>query len=165
MNDANRQGACSGVPQAESQSKPGTKMVDPEPCFKNQEGGHPQLLMAGTVPYQPSLTRAWSTLSCTKTGPPPPSKRPNAARSARLVAKAAARILKLPWAASTASSSACRTLGSANQGSSPEGPERPESSPICFGEKGRLWKDRSGFSTTPHANHPTRTCPFPVAVI
>ena len=26
-------------PQFESQSKPGTKMVNPEPCFKNQEGG------------------------------------------------------------------------------------------------------------------------------
>ena len=34
-------------------SKPGTKMVvTPEPCFKNQEGGYPQL-----GPYQPSATQ------------------------------------------------------------------------------------------------------------
>ena len=29
----------------ESESKPGTKMVDPEPCFKDEEGAIPQLFM------------------------------------------------------------------------------------------------------------------------
>ena len=35
----------------ESQSKPGIKMVDPEPCFKTFEGGYPQLFLARIVPY------------------------------------------------------------------------------------------------------------------
>ena len=39
----------------ESQSKPGTKMVDPEPCKELRR--RPQLYIAGIVPYQPSLTR------------------------------------------------------------------------------------------------------------
>ena len=39
------------VETRESQSKPGIKMVYPEPCFKNQEGGYPQLLLAGAAPY------------------------------------------------------------------------------------------------------------------
>ena len=39
----------------ESQSKPGTKMVYPEPCQELRR--RPQLVMAGIVPYQPSSTR------------------------------------------------------------------------------------------------------------
>ena len=34
----------------ESHSKPGIKMVDPEPCFRKYKGGHPQLFLAGIVP-------------------------------------------------------------------------------------------------------------------
>ena len=30
-------------------------VVIPEPCFKNQEGGSPQLFLAGTVPYITNL--------------------------------------------------------------------------------------------------------------
>ena len=37
----------------ESQSKPGTKMVDPEPCKELRR--RPQLFIAGIVPYWPSL--------------------------------------------------------------------------------------------------------------
>ena len=33
-------------PLVSHKSEPGTEMVDPEPCFKNEEGGFPQLLMA-----------------------------------------------------------------------------------------------------------------------
>ena len=44
----------------ESQSKPGIKMVViPEPCFKNLEGGYPQLFLAGIAPYS-SSTRVLS---------------------------------------------------------------------------------------------------------
>ena len=32
-------------------------MVYLEPCFKNSEGGYPQLFMAGVVPYKPSSTQ------------------------------------------------------------------------------------------------------------
>ena len=40
----------------ESQSKPGTKMVCPEPCKELRR--RPQLFLAGTAPCQPSSTRA-----------------------------------------------------------------------------------------------------------
>ena len=39
----------------ESQSKPGTKMVNPEPCKEMKR--RPQPFMAEIAPYKPSFTR------------------------------------------------------------------------------------------------------------
>ena len=44
-----------GESQSKPVTKPGTKMVYPEPCKELRR--RPQLFLAGVVPYQPSSTR------------------------------------------------------------------------------------------------------------
>ena len=65
----------------ESHSKPGVKMVDAEPCFKNSEGGYPQLFMARGL----SPTNLHLRDPCTLTqGGPTPAVLPCHARKGNL---------------------------------------------------------------------------------
>ena len=48
-------------------SKPGTKMVDPEPC--KELSRRPQLFMAGILPYEPSLARVLIAIHLVFGGP------------------------------------------------------------------------------------------------
>ena len=50
-------------PSIEPQSKPGTKMVNPEPCFNSSEGGYPRLFLAGIRPYEASSTRGFEDVA------------------------------------------------------------------------------------------------------
>ena len=51
-------------PSCESQSKPGIKMVYPEPRFKNSEGGYPPYLWQGDCPF----LNKWVWLKITQEG-------------------------------------------------------------------------------------------------